>query len=610
MAPSTSATPDSRLLNNLLKVEKDAAQSFKTWTKDAAAAANALSAWALADSNVGGAEGGAEEGGMMDISLRISQLLASCSDSQLAYLDTLSAYRLSLSDVLARESTIRTIQRDKDILINRLIKLSNKKPSSTSERERSTHYEKLSEAQRELAACERTLKEEQRALGGVKRRIFREALSMRMRGLDGLGETMKECAAKSLALLDQLRDDHAPMEEDATARIFPSLPIIPPKDVDAESISSLQPSNSASQQPVQPSPRQSISEGSSSSSEEGLPADLVVNADTAKIQPAPSAAKKEKKNRNAQLTVHVNPPRVQMADAEGSSTPTSKRGTIRARKTSTSSPRAVVGNGALPRSERLHDAAHPRLLRRQNSDHSSVRDTGSPSRKSFLGGLMGVFKRKEREEKEESAVDRRGHFKEAKWETRTDKHLKSFRKGARDESSSEEEEVKRLTVVKNRNPGWRGRDAMSDVGAPSSAAQIVGTTNGTAGGGRLKKKVKKASSDIGVSTNTPAQASTSLVPESLPSRKRKDSTPTVTPASRTRISSTTEPASLSRAPILGTLTPIAPPPPMPTKKSNLARMDSTSTNCSRMEDTTRRAFPQAVGSSSPPLDCPVKIRGT
>ncbi|KAH8913891.1 hypothetical protein BT69DRAFT_1358680, partial [Atractiella rhizophila] len=91
MAPSTSATPDSRLLNNLLKVEKDAAQSFKTWTKDAAAAANALSAWALADSNVGGAEGGAEEGGMMDISLRISQLLASCSDSQLAYLDTLSA---------------------------------------------------------------------------------------------------------------------------------------------------------------------------------------------------------------------------------------------------------------------------------------------------------------------------------------------------------------------------------------------------------------------------------------------------------------------------------------------------------------------------------------
>lgn len=165
------------------------------------------------------------------MSQRITQLLAACSDSQRSYLASLSAYRTSLKDVLEREANLRIVVRDREILVGRLIKLGNKKPGDSAFE---SHANKLDEAQRELAACEGQcrsslqvireeteissesfagfLQNEESALSGVKRRIFREALSMRMRSMGELGKVMEQSANEATELLSQLGSDYQQRE--------------------------------------------------------------------------------------------------------------------------------------------------------------------------------------------------------------------------------------------------------------------------------------------------------------------------------------------------------------------------------------------------------------
>jgi hypothetical protein len=88
-----------------------------------------------------------------DAALRISHLLSSCTDAQRSYLLALTSYRASLKDVLARETALRTVVRDREILVNRLIKIGNKRPKDSGVEE---HLRKVEEAQRELRACEST----------------------------------------------------------------------------------------------------------------------------------------------------------------------------------------------------------------------------------------------------------------------------------------------------------------------------------------------------------------------------------------------------------------------------------------------------------------------
>jgi hypothetical protein len=86
-----------------------------------------------------------------DAAIRISQLLSTITDSQRLYLTSLTSYRSALKDVLAREQALRTVVRDREILVNRLIKIGNKRPKDGGERD---HEAKLEDAQRELRACE------------------------------------------------------------------------------------------------------------------------------------------------------------------------------------------------------------------------------------------------------------------------------------------------------------------------------------------------------------------------------------------------------------------------------------------------------------------------
>ena len=172
---------------------------------------------------------------VLTASNRVCELFDEAFEAQRTYLIGLNNYRASLKDVAAREAEIRVIMRDRDIFVSRvghscastaerrcvseakvantrtehprqLVKLNGKKPP-TSDSAFEAHSNKLEEARAELAACESTLKSEERALVGVKRRIFREALRMRMRAMAQLADTWRDTAERSIDILDGLEPD-------------------------------------------------------------------------------------------------------------------------------------------------------------------------------------------------------------------------------------------------------------------------------------------------------------------------------------------------------------------------------------------------------------------
>ncbi|GAA5875724.1 hypothetical protein JCM16303_003968 [Sporobolomyces ruberrimus] len=184
---------DGRLLNNLINREKEATHAFKQYSLNSGSAAAALSTWSTADS--------ANTTDIMDASTQITQLLSSLTDTQRSYLNALTLYRSSLKEVHGREVALKTVVRDREILVNRVIKLGNKKPK---DEQLHSHQIKLEDAQRELTACETFLQDEEAALGELKRRSFREALSHRMKSMGELGRVMEDVALEALDVLAQL----------------------------------------------------------------------------------------------------------------------------------------------------------------------------------------------------------------------------------------------------------------------------------------------------------------------------------------------------------------------------------------------------------------------
>ncbi|GAA5826249.1 hypothetical protein JCM5353_008808 [Sporobolomyces roseus] len=187
------AQHDGRLLNNLINREKEATQAFKQYTLNSGSAAAALSTWSTADSG--------NTTDIMDASTQITHLLSSLTDTQRSYLNALTTYRSSLKEVLGREVALRTVVRDREILVNRVIKLGNKKPKDDRLHD---HQIKLEDAQRELTACESFLQDEEHALSEIKRRSFREALAHRMTSMGELGRVMEDVAIEALDILAQL----------------------------------------------------------------------------------------------------------------------------------------------------------------------------------------------------------------------------------------------------------------------------------------------------------------------------------------------------------------------------------------------------------------------
>lgn len=202
---------DSRLLQTLIKADKEVHDSFKAYTFTCENANNALNGWAAADTG--------DSPDVLTASNRVCELFDEAFDAQKTYLIGLNNYRASLKDVAAREAEIRVIMRDRDIFVSRLVKLNSKK-TPTSDKAFEEHSAKLEEARAELAACESTLKSEERALVGVKRRIFREALRMRIRAMAQLADAWKDTAERAIEILDSLDPDNASMSGSAFLFIY------------------------------------------------------------------------------------------------------------------------------------------------------------------------------------------------------------------------------------------------------------------------------------------------------------------------------------------------------------------------------------------------------
>lgn len=220
---------DSRLLQNLIKSEKSYVEALSTSVQYAHGASSALSAW-----------GTSEAPDIASASDALSEMLNAVADAQRTHVQAIDGYRSALKDVLDREQSIRSVVRDRDILVGRLIKASKKKPTKreialgggASAEEKSErvaeaqvrshacrsevegHIQELNLSadlpflgaffQRELHACEAVLASEEAALVGVKRRTFKEALTMRMKTMGDAGAAMVDAARDAILLLDQV----------------------------------------------------------------------------------------------------------------------------------------------------------------------------------------------------------------------------------------------------------------------------------------------------------------------------------------------------------------------------------------------------------------------
>ncbi|CEH17078.1 SPHINGOLIPID LONG CHAIN BASE-RESPONSIVE PROTEIN PIL1 [Ceraceosorus bombacis] len=187
--PHTTTTTDSRLLTNLIKTERNYINHLSSAVGSARTAASALTAW-----------GTAEAPDIAEASAQLAGLFDNAADVQETHVSAIEGYRTALKDVADREASIRNVVRDRDILVGRLIKAS--KASSSSKRSPEERAEKVAHAQRELSACEEVLQFEEAALVGVKRRTFKEALTLRCKTMGDAGAAMVDAAKSAILLLN------------------------------------------------------------------------------------------------------------------------------------------------------------------------------------------------------------------------------------------------------------------------------------------------------------------------------------------------------------------------------------------------------------------------
>lgn len=200
------AASDSRLLSNLIKSERNYISNLQSSVSSAHSASSALTAW-----------GTSEAPEVEDISSQIARLLSACAEIQDTYVTAVQGYRRALKDIADAEVSIRSIVRDRDILVSRLIKASNKIAKNPNKYTPERGAEKVANARKELQVCEDVLANEEAGLVDLKRRAIKQGLSMRMRALGDAGVAMAETAQEAILLLDAFdKNDTDQMTDNST----------------------------------------------------------------------------------------------------------------------------------------------------------------------------------------------------------------------------------------------------------------------------------------------------------------------------------------------------------------------------------------------------------
>ncbi|PLW35703.1 hypothetical protein PCASD_13106 [Puccinia coronata f. sp. avenae] len=191
--PNTAA---SKTLQELIQVERTHEASFRAWNQESLVANQAINSWALADS---------ADDRIIEVVKQVSHLLTKSVKAQNQYAIALADYRGCLKEIMIRESTLRSIQRQREILLKRLLKLN--KQSTLTHPAHSLHLNiKLDDAKRELSVCQKNLKAASDALFNAKQFALRDALTLKLARFEQLGHTIKLNAAQAIQLLAQL--DH------------------------------------------------------------------------------------------------------------------------------------------------------------------------------------------------------------------------------------------------------------------------------------------------------------------------------------------------------------------------------------------------------------------
>ncbi|TFK38358.1 hypothetical protein BDQ12DRAFT_683522 [Crucibulum laeve] len=276
---------DSRLLTNLLSHEKDYSKHLLSLLDYSHASLASFSAYASASSPPAS-----------QVILQVASSLAGADDALRRYAASIDEWREMMKGLKTLEDEVGNIMRDREILVTRLIKasksqkpnrdsliLSNQRfPSSSSlslspapdspspagyNSPQANTYSapglptssKLVAAQSELQACEAHLASKEHELAARRNAAVREGLSIRCRAMVECGWTWGERGKEALSALQSLSEDNtnrlsyiSPQQASvqtisSKANIFPhdSKPL--PEPAPASDISSIGPSQSASQ---------------------------------------------------------------------------------------------------------------------------------------------------------------------------------------------------------------------------------------------------------------------------------------------------------------------------------------------------------------------------
>lgn len=193
MAPSSSP-----LLANLIKTEKGLLEAYKHQIKDEAAVSAALAAWGVSEGT-----------DMMEMTHALGKESGQLIGAKRQLLSTQRRHVNALKELSKHEGNVRIIARDREILVSRLLKLSQKKVSTAAgrEHEAETHERKLEEAQRELAACEEALRHQESILAQERRLVIKDAWIAKAEGIARVGEAMMHCSQFINSILQNIHID-------------------------------------------------------------------------------------------------------------------------------------------------------------------------------------------------------------------------------------------------------------------------------------------------------------------------------------------------------------------------------------------------------------------
>ncbi|KAG1721875.1 hypothetical protein EDB19DRAFT_493581 [Suillus lakei] len=588
--------PDSRLLTNLIAQEKEYTKHLSALFPISHAALASLSAFAAASPS-------AIHSSSVSLARTIGtivDILSGADDALQLYNQAVENWRNQLGRLIELEEDIAAILRDREILVTRLIKVSKSSkatrdprssvilPSgstsftslpSTNSTAHGSSNTKLLQAQEELRACEAHLASKELELEALRISIAREGLGARCRALIDCGWAWGELGKEGLRALQSLNASspdaqvpEPPLASFPSLSHSPSATITPPKQKPLPSpalplhvtqgplsyssdISSLTPSQSASQQHDEPSrgtsqegavpdhpipngheevtitipPAHAISELTMPTGVRS-PLPLPENSTDRVARPLPRSSSTQQIRRPLSRRItevdeneYREGPAV-VADSYFASLDRARSADDSSEEEETQGPLEVVENDPFGQPKRLS-------LRHEVSPDAVERIGKQRERKpsmSFFGSLRGLFKtshkdqtRVEWSDTTESPRASASNKGKRGWSTRTDANLKASR--SRDSSDSEPDKVLKPPLPSGGAKLRKGRSQATAL-ASSSGWQTDGPPSAsprTSTRRKKKKSVAELKGKDGGYTDGELDANDSA-PSGLPSRSQSE----------------------------------------------------------------------------------------